>query len=254
MKKLLLLGALVGLCGFSYSFADYIQIGWNKVSEGLKDSVPVGIEIDRLGLSLQQLDAEIASNAHKVVEESVALDRFAKLVEEKQQGLATLKSDLSLLKNKYVSTTCDKTKGTLEKSMLTRVTRFKSQSEAVASMEKALNHKRDAFEKMRAAFEKQKLTRDVLKNRLDSLKAEYQSLKMQGSLAQSELTNSAVRKATDLALEIEDRLEVQRRLAEQTEELVTDGDLDEHLESKEAAFDLSDVNGVLDETLEKLAQ
>jgi hypothetical protein len=121
-------------------------------------------------------------------------------------------------------------------------------------MEKALTHKRDAFEKMRTAFEKQKLTRDVLKNRLDSLKAEYQSLKMQGSLAQSELANSAVRKATDLALEIEDRLEVQRRLAEQTEELVTDGDLEEHMESKEAEFNLSDVNGVLDETLEKLAQ
>ena len=125
MKKLLLLGvslsALLGVGGCSYSAADYLQIGWNKVTESVKGSIPVGIEIDRLGLSLQQLDAEIASNTQKVVEESVALDRFAKLVDEKHQGLSTIKSDLSLLKNKYVSTTCDKTKGSLEKSMLTRV-------------------------------------------------------------------------------------------------------------------------------------
>lgn len=258
MKKLLLLGvslsALLGVGGCSYSAADYLQIGWNKVTESVKGSIPVGIEIDRLGLSLQQLDAEIASNAQKVVEESVALDRFAKLVDEKHQGLSTIKSDLSLLKNKYVSTTCDKTKGSLEKSMLSRVARFKSQTEAVANMEKALEHKRDAFEKMRTAFEKQKLTRDVLKNRLDSLRAEYQSLKMQGSLAQGELANSAIRKASDLALEIEDRLEVQRRLAEQSEELVSESELEDHLESEEAGFTLSDVEGVLDSTLNKLAQ
>ena len=107
---------------------------------------------------------------------------------------------------------------------------------------------------MRTAFEKQKLTRDVLKNRLDSLRAEYQSLKMQGSLAQGELANSAIRKASDLALEIEDRLEVQRRLAEQSEELVSESELADHLESEEAGFTLSDVEGVLDNTLNKLAQ
>ena len=254
MKKLLLLGALIGLGGSVYSAADYLEIGWNKVTEGVKGSIPVGIEIDRLGLSLQQLDTEIASNAEKVVEESVALDRFAKLVDEKQQGLSTIKSDLSLLKNKYVSTTCDKTKSSLEKSMLTRVARYKSQTTAVTNMTKALEQKRDAFEKMRTAFDKQKLTRDVLKNRLDSLKAEYQSLKMQGSLAQSELANSAIRKATDLALDIEDRLEVQRRLAEQSEELVSESELEDHLDSQNAGFNLSDVEGVLDDTLDKLAQ
>jgi hypothetical protein len=68
------------------------------------------------------------------------------------------------------------------------------------------------------------------------------------------LANSAVRKASDLALEIEDRLEVQRRLAEQSEELVGESELGDHLERQEAGFNLSDVEGVLDSTLDKLAR
>lgn len=254
MKWLLLLAAVLGLGTCSYVFADYIQIGCSKIARWGGDQVPIGVEIDRLGLSLQQLDGEITSNGRRVVEESVALDRFAKLVSDKEEGLNTIKSDLSLLKEKYVSTTCDKTKNSLEKSMLTRVARFKSQSAAVSTMEKSLQLKREAYEKMRDAFEKQKLTREVLQNRLDSLKAEYQSLKMQGTLAQSALANSAVRKATELALDIEDRLEVQRRLGEQTEDLRTDVDVKVSSEVEPAEFNLSDVESVLDNTLDKLAR
>jgi hypothetical protein len=254
MKWFLVFAAVLGLGTCSYGFSDYIQVGWSKIVSWGGEQIPIGVEIDRLGLSLQQLDTEITSNGRRVVEESVALDRFAKLVSDKEEGLNAIKSDLSLLKEKYVSTTCDKTKDSLETSMLTRVARFKSQSAAVSTMEKSLQLKREAYEKMREAFEKQKLTRELLQNRLDSLKAEYQSLKMQGTLAQSDLANSAIRKATDLALEIEDRLEVQRRLAEQTEDLLSNDEVETTSENEPAEFTLSDVESVLDNTLDKLAQ
>lgn len=254
MKWLLLFAAVLGLGTCSYVFADYIQIGCSKIVSWGGEQIPIGVEIDRLGLSIKQLDSEITSNGRRVVEESVALDRFAKLVSEKEQGLNTIKSDLSLLKEKYVSTTCDKTKDSLETSMLTRVARFKAQSATVSTMEKSLKLKRVAYEKMREAFEKQKLAREVLQNRLDSLKAEYESLKMQGRLSQTDLANSALRKATELAVDIEDRLEVQRRLAEQTEDLGTDTEIEDHSDNEAAEFNLSDVESVLDSTLDKLAQ
>lgn len=254
MKWLLLFAAVLGLGTCSYVFADYIQIGCSKIVSWGGEQIPIGVEIDRLGLSIKQLDSEITSNGRRVVEESVALDRFAKLVSEKEQGLNTIKSDLSLLKEKYVSTTCDKTKDSLESSMLTRVARFKAQSAAVSTMEKSLKLKREAYEKMREAFEKQKLAREVLQNRLDSLKAEYESLKMQGRLSQTDLANSALRKATELAVDIEDRLEVQRRLAEQTEDLGTDTEIEDRSDNEPAEFNLSDVESVLDSTLDKLAQ
>lgn len=253
MKWFLLFVAVLGLGTCSYGFADYIQVGWSKIVSWGGNQIPIGVEIDRLGLSLQQLDTEITTNGRRVVEESVALDRFAKLVSDKEEGLSAIKSDLSLLKEKYVSTTCDKTKDSLETSMLTRVARFKAQSAAVSTMEKSLKLKREAYEKMRQAFDKQKLTREVLQNRLDSLKAEYQSLKMQGTLSQSDLANSAIRKATELALDIEDRLEVQRRLAEQTQDLRIDDEVADSSDTETAEFTLSDVESVLDNTLDKLA-
>ena len=253
MKKLLSLGLLLAFSGGAYSVSDYLQIGWNRFQAGVSRSIPVDVEIDRLGVSLQQLDGEIVSNGRKLVEESVALDRFTKQVTGKEKGLASIKSDLALLKTKYVDASCDKTKRELEGSMSQRVARFKAQSEALSAMRQGMENKRQALDKMRAAFEQQKLSRDLLQNRLDTLRAEFESMKMQGALASSALESSAVSKATDLALDIEDRLEVQRRLAAETAPSFGDSFTDA-LEKEAEAFELADVEAVLNETLGKLTQ
>jgi hypothetical protein len=221
MKKAVAVAALVlvlGMSGVGGTVKDYGTIGVKYVTNWFKTSIPVAVDIERLDLSIKQLDSELASNGRVVVEESVALDRYAAQVADKEKGLAQIQSDLGGLKAKFVSTSCDATKTNLESAMTKRVVRFKSQSETLASMKSTLDRKRESYEKMLAAYEKQKLDRDILRDKLESFRADYASMKMRGELEQSALANSASRKAMDLTIEIADRLEIQRRLGLQRSE------------------------------------
>jgi len=245
MKKLLVLGGLVlALAAGSVPLVrDLVSIGVKSATGVIEQGIPVGVDIQRLELSVQQLDTEVTHNGRLVVQESVALDRYEGQVKEKSQSLTQLKSDLSSLREKFVSSECGMSKTSLEPAISKRISRFKSQSQTLVTMQTALERKRESYDKMLAAFEKQKMDRDVLRDKLESFRAEYVSMKMRGELEQSALANSASRKATDLAIEIGDRLEVQRRLA-----LQNDSDSDIELggsTSPTREFDITDLDEVL---------
>lgn len=242
MKKALVIGALILGLGVVGTARDYVTVGVKSLVSMVKKATPIPVDIGRLELAVDQLDGEIARNGRIVVEESVALDRFVKQMEDKTRSVAQLKSDLSVLRDKYVSATCDTSKGDLESAMSKRLARVKAQSESLASMKVAAENRRAGYEKMVAGFEKQKLDRDVLREKLDALRAEYDTMKMRGELEQSTFANSANRKASDLAIEIGDRLEVQRRLALQRS---SDSDVELTLEDADAGFDLAELDSVL---------
>ena len=123
------------------------------------------------------------------------------------------------------------------------------QSYALSSMEKSLEAKRSAMESMQSAFDKQKLTRDLLRNKVDSLRAEFESMKMQGQIAHTTLQESGVRKATELASDLERRLEVERRVFAQSEAFGSDDDGIEvrRLSGSGSEFDLTEVESLLGE-------
>ncbi len=249
MKKLVFTAFLALIGGAAYSTSDYLQIAGRKIGASVQQSIPLGIQIERLDLSVEQLDREIESNKRKVVEEEVSLERFAAQVEAKAKSASKLKSELASLRGKYVSSTCETTKGSLEGAMAKRVSLYKMQSEALATMEKSLSTKKSAMEKMGTSFDKQKLARDLLKNKVDSLRAEYESMKMQGQIAHTTLQESGVRKATELANALDRRLEVERRVFEESDSLNQDDDGAEvrRLTGTSNDFDLTEVELLLGE-------
>ena len=246
MKKTLIIGALIAGLGYSGVLStakDYGTIGVRYVTDWGKKAIPVAIDIDRLELSLKQLDDELISNGRLVVEESVALDRFAEQATAKERSLVQLKSDLTDLRDKFVAVSCDESKGKLEEAMSKRLTKFKAQSQTLDSIKTTLDRKRESYERMVAAYEKQKSDRDILREKLESFRAEYASMRMRGELEQSALVNSASSKASDLAIEIADRLEIQRRLALQRSDAI---DVELHVGPGESkGFDITEVESVI---------
>ena len=246
MKKAMLVGAMIAalnLSGVLSTAKDYGTIGFHYLTDWVKRAAPVAIDIDRLELSLKQLDAEVARNGRLVVEESVALDRFAEQAAAKEGSLEQLKSDLTQLRDTFVKVSCDDSKGKLEEAMSKRLTKFKAQSQTLDSIKTTLDRKRESYEQMVAAYEKQKSDRDILNEKLESFRAEYASMRMRGELEQSLLVNSASSKASDLAIEIADRLEIQRRLALQRSDA---SDIELMLGHEESdGFDITDVESVI---------
>jgi chromosome segregation ATPase len=206
----------LGLSGALGTAMDFGTIAWNTGVRKFEGAVPIGLDIERFKLSIDQLNTQIENSARKMAEESVAIDRFAGEIDAKSKGLAQIKSELRGLKSKYVCTENSESKSSLEGAMATRVARYGAQTQALQSMQTALEHRREAFQKLASDFDDQKSTRDVLQGKLESMQAEYTSMKMRGELGSHALDRSAVRKATDLAIKIADRLEVERRISSQS--------------------------------------
>lgn len=230
------------LAGVISAARDYGTIGIQYLSKWLAGNIPVQVDIDRLDLSVQRLDAEIASNGRRVVEQAVALDRSASQVVAKERSLAQAKDSLRNLRDKYVSRVDAAVKQQLEDALAKQLARYKAQHQALGLAKSSLVSRRQAYEAMLAAFEKQKLDRDILKEKVASFRAEYETMKMRGELQQTAIANSASRKATDLAIDIADRLEVHRRLAE-LEVSSTSKSLS--IETP-VAFELAEVDNVID--------
>lgn len=245
MKKALVIGALVlgiGVSGVLGTVWEFATVASNYVTSVGKKAIPVAIDIERLELAINQLDSEIAKNGRSVVEEAVALDQYQAEVDEKARNVARLKSDLSELRDRYTSVSCEASRCNLEAAIGKRLARAKAQTESLVSMHNAAENRRLGYEKMVAAFEQQKLDRDLLREKLEAFRAEHATMKMRGELEHSTFATSASRKATDLAIEIGDRLEVNRRLAKQLSNEIDLGLADE---SPKAGFDISELDEVL---------
>ncbi len=245
MKKALVIGALVlglGVSGVLGTVWEFATIGSGYVTSIGKKAIPIAVDIERLELAISQLDGEIAKNGRSVVEESVALDRYQAQVDEKARSVAQLKSDLTGLRDRYVSVSCEASRCNMEAAISKRLARAKAQTESLVSMRTAAENRRLGYEKMVAAFEKQKLDRDVLREKLEAFRAEHATMRMRGELDHSPFATSASRKATDLAIEIGDRLEVSRRMAKQLSDEI---DIGLANTSNPARFDISELDEVL---------
>ena len=185
MKKILIVGALIAAPNFSGVLStakDFGTSGMRYATDWGKRAIPVAIDIDRLELSMKQLDSELASNGRLVVEESLALDRVAEQATSKERSLVRLTSDLTLLRDTFVKVSCDESKGKLEDARSKRLTKFKAQSQLLDSIKTTLERKRESYERMVAAYEKQKSDRDSLCEKLESFRAEHASMRMRGGI------------------------------------------------------------------------
>lgn len=198
---------------------------------------PISVDIDRLDLAIGRLDVEVASNGHKVAGQSVALDRFATEVSVKEQALVQSKDVLRAMRNKFVVLQDAEAKKPLEDAMAKQLARFKARAENLAVAQAALQERRKAYEALLSAFRKQQLDRDILKEKLQQLRAEYETMKMRGELEDVALSNAVSRKASELAIEIADRLELERRLFE----LKATETFDQPMPETPVSFNLSDI-------------
>lgn len=227
MKWLMRLGiGSVGVSALSWvavatPISEYVQVGWNRVSKAVKEAAPIGVDLERLELMLQQYDQELEANGRRIVEAQLQLERFEQELEASRQRVERGRVELGSVRDTFASATPDD-RESLRSKLTTLLESQRRAQESLASMESVAQRKRTAFQELVAAHDRQRDERIVLADRVETLRTEYETLRMAGELEESPLVESAGKRAHELFGELSDKIEVQRRMGEMRENLASD--------------------------------
>ena len=89
---------LVGVFVFGRHAASYVGTAVGRIKDSIKESVPVGFELDRARKMVKDLVPDIQRNVHVIAQEEVEVDRLDHQIADSRQKLERDKADLLRLK------------------------------------------------------------------------------------------------------------------------------------------------------------
>ncbi len=185
MLKKILIGTAVAAGGagllMGTSAISYMRMGVASVQEGIRDSIPIEVEIKRAREMIQDLKPEIASNLRVIAREEVEVARLSTEVESKHKGLAKARKDILRLKDDlqtgdshFVYAKRSYTADEVKEDLSGRFKQFQTQEQTVAKMEKILEARQKNL--------------DAARQKLDSMLAAKRQLEVEVENLQARLT------------------------------------------------------------------
>jgi hypothetical protein len=209
---LVLAGAMVTPAG--KTVRELASVAWSWGQDAVEQGIPVEMELGRLELKLKGAELEIAGNERTLVEQAVSIDRYARQVQSETVGLAAVRSSLRSGRDQYVKVDCEETRGHVGAELKATMASYKARSQKLEAMTSTLQELKSAHAQMQAGHKELCEQRDELARRVDVMRTKVAAMKMTGELDRTALNDSTIRDAAELADRIDQKLEVQKRLAE----------------------------------------
>ena len=211
---LLLLGLLFGT-----SASSYVKTSMRGVRQTVRDSVPVGFEIERARQMIKDLDPEIRSNMHLIAKEEVDVSSLREQVAATEKNLAKSKADIERLNtdlkrgdSSFVYCGKSYTAKQVENDLANRFSQFKVKEQTIdklqqilAARERGLTAGREKLKAMQSA--KQQLEVDVA-----NLEARLEMVKVAQSTSDFNFDDSRLARTKDLVKDIGARIDVAEKL------------------------------------------
>jgi hypothetical protein len=211
---------LTTLVLFGRDAASYVSTTYHRVTNSVRDQVPVEFQIDRAKQMVRDLDPEIRNSMHVIAKEEVAIEQLNQQIGQNQtkadndkKDILRLQSDLGQNKKVYQYASHTYTSDEVKQDLSRRFSRFKVADDTLASMKQM----RDARQKNLDAAQ-QKLSAMV--NARRKLEVDVQNLEAKRKLvevaqASSEYVfdDSQLARAKELINDIRTRLDVAAKLA-----------------------------------------
>ncbi len=212
---LFVLGALF----FGRDVASYVSTCWSRVSDSVKQSVPVDFEIDRARKMVKDLAPDIQRNMHVIAKEEVEVNRLEHQIAENQQKLDKDRAELLRLKEDAASGRTTFTYGErtytvtqVKTDLANRFERFKTADATLVSLrdihaarEKSLDAARQKLEGMLAA--KRQLEVDV-----ENLEARRKMVEVAQSTSNYQFDDSQLGRVKELVTDLRTRLQVSEKM------------------------------------------
>lgn len=223
-KGLLVVGGLAALVGGTVGLETAGEVGQvmaNRFTEGVKGSIPVEVEIERLELLLTKVEREASRNTHAVARAQIALEDALASKEQAESWAAGCKQKLARLRSLdadeegRVQLGCQTVSyEAVRLSMARQVSAWKANRATCAAHEKTVAALQAACDNLTAKHEAWTARRDQLKTTLETLRARQTAL-----AATTDAPTSGVVVELDRAQELASSIERRLRIAEREEAL-----------------------------------
>jgi chromosome segregation ATPase len=222
IRKLVFVSAglvLVGLFVFGRHAASYVGTGAGWVRDTVKESVPLGFEIDRARNMVGSLEPEIKKNMHVIAKEEAEVERLEQQVNRAKEKLAKDNEDLKQLRNDVLTGKTEfNYSGRIYKvsqvkaDMANRLARVKTADGTIETLEDILAARRQGLE-----AGKQKL--DAMLDAKQQLLAKIENLEMRMKMVElAEASNaysfddSKLGAVKELVNDLQTRIQVAEKL------------------------------------------
>jgi len=205
---------------FGRDAASYVGTTYHRLTNSVKESVPIEFQIDRARGMVQNLEPEIRRSMHVIAKEEVALEQLNAQIDASEQKAAKdkgeilrLQSDLGQRKDVYRYASRTYTPAQVKQDLARRFSRFKVTDETLANFK----NMRDAREKNLDAAQ-QKLAaminaRRKLEVDVQNLEAKRKLVEVAQASSDYVFDDSQLARATELINDIRTQLDVSAKLA-----------------------------------------
>lgn len=247
LKKGLIVGAgvlLLGLLFFGTSLSSYVGTSVRMVRESVKDSVPLGLELERAKDLIKQLDPEIRRHEHQIAKEEVAVEMLRDSVETREADLAKaerqikrLASDLESGDSYYVYDDRSFTAGQVESDLSNRFEKFKTAETTTMNKRKTLNARTERLESAREKLIEMRNAKSQLELEVAELESRLEALELAQVGSEFKIDNSALSRTRETIREIKTRIEVEERVIGADAKITGEIPLEEDEASSENVLD-----------------
>ncbi len=227
---------------FGRDAASYVSTSYHRLTDSVKESVPVEFQIDRARQMVKDLDPEIRHSMHVIAKEEVALENLNKHIvgtqdqtEKEKREILRLQADLGQDRDVYRYASGSYTAGEVKQDLARRFSRFKVSDDTLANlknMRDARSRNLDAAQQKLAAMinARRKLEVDI-----QNLEAKRKLVEVAQASSDIVFDDSQLARAKELITDIRTRLDVQAKLANADVNVPTEIQLDD-----ESSSDITD--------------
>ncbi|MCO6044966.1 hypothetical protein NG895_13735 [Aeoliella sp. ICT_H6.2] len=236
IKKTLLTVAVVGLVAgllFGRDALSYLKTGANRVSDGVKDSVPTSFQIDRARQMVSELTPNIRDAMHMIAKEEVALEHLdeqivaAEQSSNKLQGeILQMQADLTSGKSTFHYASRSYERGDVERSLKSKFARYKVSDETLDSMKQMRDARAANLMAAREKYAAMVTAQKKLETDVKCLEAKQALVEVAQASSEVVLDDSKLARTKELINDIRASLDVKARIANADVDVVTEISLD----------------------------
>jgi len=237
IKKVVIVGGLALLvCGlvFGTSMLSYISTSAGYFTESVRDSVPVGFEIDRARGMIRDLAPEVEKNMRLIAKEEVRVKRLQEQIaetetrlEKEKDQILRLKGDLESARETYNYAGRTYTAEQVQADLANRFKRYRTGEATLESWEKILGARQQSVAAARDKLEGMLVAKRQLEVEVENLVARQQMIAAAKATSQYQFDESQLGRVKELVANLQTRLDVADNLVRAETRFLDEIPLDE---------------------------
>jgi len=213
--------ALVILASFFFGrdALSYLSTSMGRIKQSVKESVPVGFELDRARKMVKDLVPDIQRNMHVIAQEEVKVDQLQHQIasslqklDKDKKDLLRLKADAESAQPSHVYSGRVYTVAQVKSDLSNRFERFKTSESTLSSLQDICKARQKGLEAARQKLEGMLAAKRQLEVDIENLEARQKMVEVAQTTANYQFDDSQLGQVKELVSDLHTRLQVAEKM------------------------------------------